>query len=105
VGELTGSFHPVEQVEAEVVTAGTARQDERKNGNKGGEGKDHVVEVNPSQWRESRHEEGTAVLFGVPISRRGCHGGVRVSVCVVAASVEAFVKGSVKVVPLYQAVH
>jgi hypothetical protein len=48
VSELTGGLHPVEEMEAEVVTAGAAVQDERKNRNQSGEGKDDVVEMNPS---------------------------------------------------------
>jgi hypothetical protein len=34
-------------MEAEVVTAGAAVQEERENGNQGGKGKDYMVGMNP----------------------------------------------------------
>ena len=42
VGELAGGFEPVEEVEVEVVAAGTAVCKERDDGGKGGYGDEDV---------------------------------------------------------------
>ena len=54
VGELAGGLHPVEEVEVEVVAAGAAVQDEGKDGDEGGEGKDEEVDWTSLRSHPSR---------------------------------------------------
>jgi hypothetical protein len=42
VRELAGGFHPVEQMEVEVVAAGAAVDEQRKDGEEGGYGDEEI---------------------------------------------------------------
>jgi len=56
VSELVGGLHPVEEMEVEVVAAGTAVEDEGKDGDAGGEWDQEIGEpvalhsLRVSQW-------------------------------------------------------